>query len=121
MLLAMAGRRLGVAERLARCFPDRRDPARITPFARRLIRARVFAISCGYEDADDLDRLRTDPVFKLDIEIRRTREFLRHCKLRHVESAVDPRAGVGDETVLRDADIDVAIGVRGETSLLWPV
>ncbi len=30
MLLAMAERRLGVAERLARCFPDRRDPARIT-------------------------------------------------------------------------------------------
>lgn len=51
-------------------------------------------------------------VRRLDIEIRRTREFLRHCKLRHVESAVDPRAGVGDETVLRDADIDVAIGVR---------
>jgi hypothetical protein len=30
MLLAMAERRLGVAERLARCFPDRRDPARIS-------------------------------------------------------------------------------------------
>jgi hypothetical protein len=30
MLLAMAERRLGVADRLARCFPDRRDPARIT-------------------------------------------------------------------------------------------
>ena len=29
MLLSMAERRLGVAERLARCFPDRRDPARI--------------------------------------------------------------------------------------------
>ena len=27
--------------------------------------ARVFAISCGYEDADDLDRLRADPAFKL--------------------------------------------------------
>ena len=30
MLLSMAERRLGVAERLARCFPDHRDPARIT-------------------------------------------------------------------------------------------
>ena len=30
MLLAMAERRLGVAERLARLFPDRRDPTRIT-------------------------------------------------------------------------------------------
>ena len=30
-----------------------------------MIRARIFAISCGYEDADDLDFLRADPVFKL--------------------------------------------------------
>src|SRR5690349_3326921 len=26
---------------------------------------RIFAIACGYEDADDLDRLRCDPAFKL--------------------------------------------------------
>ena len=65
MLLAMAERRLGIAERLARVFPDRRDPMRITHTLADMIRARIFAISCGYEDADDLDLLRTDPAFKL--------------------------------------------------------
>ncbi len=65
MLLAMAERRLGIAERLARIFPDRRDPTRITHTLTDMIRARVFAICCGYEDADDLDSLRTDPAFKL--------------------------------------------------------
>jgi hypothetical protein len=65
MLLAMADRRLGLAERLARMFPDRRDPTRITHTLADMIRARVFAICCGYEDADDLDTLRTDPAFKL--------------------------------------------------------
>ena len=65
MLLAMAERRLRIAERLARCFPDRRDPTRITHTLADMIRARVFAISCGYEDADDLDRLRKDPAFML--------------------------------------------------------
>ena len=65
MLLAMAERRLGIAERLARMFPDRRDPTRITHTLADMIRARVFAICCGYEDADDLDFLRTDPAFKL--------------------------------------------------------
>jgi Transposase DDE domain group 1 len=65
MLLSMAERRLGVAERLARCFPDRRDPARITHTLADMIRARIFAISRGYEDADDLDFLRADPAFKL--------------------------------------------------------
>jgi hypothetical protein len=65
ILLAMAERRLGIADRLARIFPDRRDPARITHSLADMIRARIFAICCGYEDADDLDRLRTDPAFKL--------------------------------------------------------
>ncbi len=65
MLLAMAERRLGIAERLARIFPDRRDPARVTHTLADMIRARVFAICCGYEDADDLDVLRADPAFKL--------------------------------------------------------
>jgi Transposase DDE domain group 1 len=32
---------------------------------RRRLRARIFAIACGYEDADDLDRLRSDPALKL--------------------------------------------------------
>jgi hypothetical protein len=56
MLLSMADRRLGIAGRLAGCFPDRRDPARNTHTLADMIRARIFAISCGYEDADDLDR-----------------------------------------------------------------
>ena len=30
-----------------------------------ILRARVFAIACGYPDADDLDDLRKDPAFKL--------------------------------------------------------
>ena len=65
MLLSLAERRSGIAERLARLIPDRRDPARITHSVADMIRARVFAICCGYEDADDLDALRTDPAFKL--------------------------------------------------------
>ena len=65
MLLSMAERRLGVAERLAGCIPDRRDPSRIAHTIADMIRARVFAICCGYEDADDLDALRSDPAFKL--------------------------------------------------------
>lgn len=65
MLFAMAEKRLGIADRLARLFPDKRDPMRITHTFADMIRARIFAIACGYEDADDLDFLRTDPAFKL--------------------------------------------------------
>src|SRR5262250_917377 len=65
MLLAQAERRLGVAERLAQVIPDRRDQDRVTHLLPDILRARIFAIACGYEDADDLDRLRCDPAFKL--------------------------------------------------------
>jgi hypothetical protein len=65
MLLSMAERRLGIAQRLARCFPDARDPTRITHTLADMIRARIFAIACGYEDANDLEYLRKDPAFKL--------------------------------------------------------
>jgi hypothetical protein len=30
-----------------------------------MIRARIFAVACGYEDCNDFDPLRSDPVFKL--------------------------------------------------------
>lgn len=30
-----------------------------------ILRARIFAIACGHEEANDLDRLRSDPDFKL--------------------------------------------------------
>jgi hypothetical protein len=61
---ARRSRRLGVADRLARCFPDHRDPMRILHTRADMIQARILAIACGYEDADDLDFLRTDPAFK---------------------------------------------------------
>jgi hypothetical protein len=65
MLLAEAERRLGIADQLARVIPDERDADRVTHLLPDILRARIFAIACGYEDADDLDRLRFDPAFKL--------------------------------------------------------
>jgi hypothetical protein len=65
LLLAAAERRLGIAERLAVLIADPRNPLFITHSVADILRARMLAIACGYEDADDLDHLRTDPGFKL--------------------------------------------------------
>ena len=65
LLLAGADRRLGLIDTLAAIIPDHRDPAQITHTIADILRARVFAIACGYPDADDLDDLRKDPAFKL--------------------------------------------------------
>ena len=56
---------LAIAEKLSSCVQDERDPASTTHSYADMIRARLFAIACGYEDCDDLDDLRFDPAFKL--------------------------------------------------------
>ena len=65
MLLAAVERRIGIADRLAGLITDRRNPMLVTHRLSDILRARMLAIACGYEDADDLDRLRSDPGFKL--------------------------------------------------------
>jgi hypothetical protein len=65
MLLAAAERALGIADRLAPLITDSRNPLLVTHSVADILRARMLAIACGYEDADDLDHLRTDPGFKL--------------------------------------------------------
>ena len=65
LLLAPVERQLGIADTLARLIADPRNPAYVTHSVSDILRARILAIACGYEDADDLDVLRTDPAFKL--------------------------------------------------------
>ncbi len=65
LLLAQAERRMGVVGRLADCIADPRDQSRVVHGLGDILRARMLAIACGYEDADDLDTLRHDPGFKL--------------------------------------------------------
>ena len=64
-LLALAEKRVGIIERLAKLFPDERDQERVTHPLDSIVGARVLAIGCGYEDGNDLDHLRKDPAFKL--------------------------------------------------------
>jgi hypothetical protein len=56
---------MGICERLAACIADPRNPARVVHRFEDILRARIFAIACGYEDADDLDALGDDPGFRL--------------------------------------------------------
>lgn len=67
LLLRGIDKKLGLAERLARCMRDRRKPDRIEHTLEEMLRLRMFAIACGYEDADDCDSLRHDPAFKMAV------------------------------------------------------
>ena len=65
ILLAEAERSSGIIGALARSVVDMRQSGKVTHSVLDMVRARVFGICAGYEDANDLDSLRSDPVFKL--------------------------------------------------------
>jgi Transposase DDE domain group 1 len=67
LLLAEVERRLGIAERLARCLADPRSPGRAHHTLAEMIRFRVLLIAAGYPDANDCDALRSDPAFKMAV------------------------------------------------------
>jgi len=67
LLLRGVERKLGLADRLASCIRDRRKPERIEHPLAEMLRLRMFAIASGYEDADDCDWLRYDPIFKMAV------------------------------------------------------
>jgi hypothetical protein len=66
-LLAGVDRRLGLTERLARCLVDARDQGRVRHEVVEMVQQRIYQIACGYEDCNDADTLRADPVFKLAV------------------------------------------------------
>lgn len=54
-----------IIERLAACFTDHRNAELIEHSVVELLRQRVFGIALGYEDLNDHDRLRVDPLLAL--------------------------------------------------------
>ena len=57
--------RLRLADRLAACLKDPRAPERVVHRLAEIIRFRMLMIAAGYEDGNDADSLRADPMFKL--------------------------------------------------------
>jgi hypothetical protein len=67
LVLREVERKLGLAERLALGIREWRKPERIEHPLAEMLRLRMFAIAAGYEDADDCDSLRHDPIFKMAV------------------------------------------------------
>jgi hypothetical protein len=62
LLLGTTDRAIGLVDRLAACFTDYRKPELIEHRVATLVGQRVFGIALGYEDLNDHDELRRDPV-----------------------------------------------------------
>ena len=63
LLLGKVDEAIGLIDRLAGCFEDYRKPELIEHTVRTLIGQRVFGIALGYEDLNDHEQLRHDPVW----------------------------------------------------------
>ncbi len=62
LVLRQVDRRLRLLERFAACFRDHRNPDATEFTARELVTQRVMALALGYEDLNDHDELRFDPL-----------------------------------------------------------
>src|SRR5512144_538171 len=68
LVLREIEQRLEIADRLAGCIDDPRDPGSTVHPVADIIRFRMLMIAAGYEDGNDATGLRTDPLFKLALE-----------------------------------------------------
>jgi Transposase DDE domain group 1 len=62
LLLGEVDRRRGILQRFVACFRDSRNPALIEHSVEDLVRQRVLALALAYEDLNDHDELRSDPL-----------------------------------------------------------
>ena len=62
LLLGQTDRAIGLTERFAGCFRDSRTPELVEHQVSTLVMQRVIGIALGYEDLNDHDDLRCDPV-----------------------------------------------------------
>jgi hypothetical protein len=65
LLLGASNRAIGLIARLAQCFQDGRDPDALLHTVPTLLGQRIFGIALGYEDLNDHDQLRHDPVLQV--------------------------------------------------------
>jgi len=110
LLLGAADKAIDLVRRLAGCFRDARDPRFIEHAVATLVGQRVFGIALGYEDLNDHDDLRHDPVmavlagkleaWRLDCapvagkstlnRLELSREIAtRYCKIAHDPAAIE--------------------------------
>ena len=65
VLLRQLEQRTGIVRQFAACFRDHRQAAQVEHSVRELVAQRVYGLALGYEDLNDHDQLRCDPLLAL--------------------------------------------------------
>jgi hypothetical protein len=62
LLLREADRKIRLLKRVARCFTDARNPERVEHALGEMLAQRIYGLALGYEDLNDHEQLRRDPL-----------------------------------------------------------
>jgi hypothetical protein len=93
LVLREVERRIGLAHRLGGCIQDRRLPERVQHGLDEILRFRMLMIAAGYEDGNDADALRGDPMFKLAMErLPEHADLCSQSTISRIENLPDARA-----------------------------
>lgn len=65
LLLHKVEQKTGILRQFAACFRDYRDPDAVEHSVRELVGQRVYSLALGYEDLNDHDQLRADPLLAM--------------------------------------------------------
>lgn len=76
LLLREADRRIGLLRRVVGCFIDGRDAARIEHGLGHMLAQRIYGLALGYEDLNDHEELRKDPLLAVLVGKRELEEPL---------------------------------------------
>jgi len=67
LLLSETESEVNIISRLSKCIHDSRRFSSITHSVNDLLTQRIFQFTCGYEDGNDCNSLRTDPAMKMAV------------------------------------------------------
>jgi hypothetical protein len=62
LLLRQTDRKINLLRRVASCFTDRRSPLLVTHKLTEMLAQRIYGLALGYEDLNDHEQLRHDPL-----------------------------------------------------------
>ncbi len=108
------------SSRLARCFQDDRAPEHIEHTLAELLRYRLYSIIAGYEDCNDAQLLRHDPIFQMIADRELQQPLGSQPTLSRWENAVSPRELVRINAFLLDSFLSLyrsQVKRRGEILL----
>lgn len=130
LLVRQVDRRIGLSAAVAAALSDPRAPGRISHSLRDLVAQRLYGLCCGYEDLNDHDVLRHDPLLqtavgKVDelassptfsrLETRATRAEVMALNRVLVEQFIAAQGAAPEELIL---DVDASdVPLHGEQEL----